>query len=78
MKLLRSAARVARPRTPRALPALGRVICFLCEHASSIPLRLPPGRPSWVECEHCGLDNEIPAGTPLSPAIRGLVPTRFF
>ena len=78
MKLRRSAARVACPRTPRAFPDLGRVICFLCKHASSIPLRLPLGRPSWVECEHCGLDNEIPADTPLSPAVRGQVPTHFF
>ena len=78
MELLRSATRVADPRTSRALPALGRVVCFICGHASGIPLPLPPGRPSWVECEYCGLDNEIPAGTPLSAEVQGQIPTRFF
>ncbi len=79
MRLPAEAVRAERHFFPsRRLPALGRCRCFLCGHESSIPLPLAEGQPNWIECERCGLDNEIPAGVALSPLIRGRVPTRFF
>ena len=61
-----------------SVPLFGRRRCFLCGHESGIPLPLAADQPNWIECEECGLDNEIPAGTPKAPVITGRVPTRFF
>jgi hypothetical protein len=58
-------------------PLYGFCRCFLCGHKSGIPLPLAAGQRNWIECERCGLDNEIP-GAPDAAVIAGRVPTRFF
>jgi len=70
----------AHPARPRRslLPAPTQWCrCFLCKELSAIPLPLTPGQPNWIECEYCGLDNEIPEGT-AGRTLAGQVPTRFF
>ncbi len=52
--------------------------CFVCKYPSPVPLPLSADQPNWVECEHCGLDNEIPAWDVSGRLIQGRVPTRFF
>src|SRR5688500_8726771 len=47
-----------------SLPALWWCRCFLCACESGVPVPLPADQTTWVECEGCGLDNEIPKGTP--------------
>jgi hypothetical protein len=59
-------------------PLFGFCRCFLCGHESGIPLPLAKDQRNWIECEWCGLDNEIPAGTVGEPVVAGSVPTRFF
>jgi hypothetical protein len=75
----RAAAR-PRPLSPpaRRLVGVGRCRCFLCGHESVIPLPLSPDQAHWIECEWCGLDNEIPEGTPAGPLVAGRVPTQLF
>ncbi len=63
---------------PRSMPALNYCRCFLCEHESGIPLPLSKDQPNWIECERCGIDNEIPADAPDRFILTGRVPTRFF
>jgi hypothetical protein len=58
----------------RCLPPL----TALCGHESGIPLPLSVDQPNWIECEYCGLDNEIPAGPGAQAVVVGSVPTRFF
>jgi hypothetical protein len=52
--------------------------CFLCGHESRLLLPLDPDQPNWIECEWCGLDNEIPEGVRAEPVVVGRVPTRIF
>jgi hypothetical protein len=59
-------------------PLFGHCRCFLCGYESGLPLPLSDDQPNWIECEVCGLDNELPPG-PLPEAVAtGRVPTRFF
>ena len=60
------------------LPVLGWCRCFLCGHLSAIHLPLARDQANWIECEYCGLDNEIPQGTREVPVVDGRVPTRLF
>jgi hypothetical protein len=52
--------------------------CFFCKYPSSVPLPLTTDQSNWIECEYCGLDNEIPASEAATRLIEGRVPTRFF
>jgi hypothetical protein len=65
-------------RVCTSLPSLyGHCRCFLCGHESGIPLPLATNQSNWIECEGCGLDNEIP-GAPAGPVVAGSVPSRVF
>jgi hypothetical protein len=66
------------PSSPSNLPVLGFCRCFLCGHDSRLLLPLDIDQTNWVECEECGLDNEVPAGTLAGPLVVGRVPTRLF
>jgi hypothetical protein len=66
------------PAVRASLPPLfGFCRCFLCGHESGIPLPLAADQRNSIECEWCGLDNEI-RGAPEEAVIAGRVPTRFF
>jgi hypothetical protein len=68
-----------RPTTTSPLPPPTQWCrCFVCKHPTPIPLPLSADQPNWVECDHCGLDNEIPAWNVEGRLIEGRVPTRFF
>ena len=59
-------------------PRFGFCRCFLCGHESGLPLPLDIDQTNWIECEECGLDNEIPPGGFDGPVVVGRVPTRIF
>jgi len=53
--------------------------CWLCKHEGVLEFEPDVSQPSWTECHHCGLDNEIPPGLYDRPAtIAGHVPSRMF
>jgi len=43
--------------------------CWLCKYEGALQFQPDLSRPSWTECDHCGLDNEIPPGVYDRPAI---------
>jgi hypothetical protein len=53
--------------------------CWLCKCEGVLEFAPDASEPSWTECRHCGLDNEIPPGLFDPPAIiPGHVPSRMF
>ena len=51
--------------------------CWFCEYEGVLEFEPDALQPSWTECGHCGLDNEIPPGVYNGPAlIPGQVPSR--
>jgi hypothetical protein len=59
------------------LPYRHHYRCWLCKHEDVLAFEPDASQPSWAECDHCGLDNEIPAGVYDRPAlIPGHIPTR--
>ena len=53
--------------------------CWLCKCVGVLDFELDASEPSWTECHHCGLDNEISPGLYDRPAIiPGHVPSRRF
>ena len=53
--------------------------CLLCKCEGVLEFEPDASKPSWTECHHCGLDNEIPPSLYDRPAlIRGYVPSRIF
>jgi hypothetical protein len=51
--------------------------CCLCKYEGVLEFEPDASGPSWTECQHCGLDNEIPPGVYNGPAIiQGHVPCR--
>ncbi len=51
--------------------------CWLCKYEAVVEFEPDACKPSWTECQHCGLDNEIPPGVYDRPAtIQGYVPCR--
>ena len=51
--------------------------CWLCKYDGVLEFEPDAFRPSWTECHHCGLDNEISPGVYDRPAIiQGYVPCR--
>jgi hypothetical protein len=53
-----------------------RYRCWLCKGEGVLEFE-PDALPSWTECHHCGIDNEIPPGLHDRPAvIQGHVPGR--
>ena len=65
-----------------AAKIIGEGVCYTSARtlsATSGVLEFEPDalQPSWTECHHCGLDNEIPPGLYDRPAIiQGDVPSR--
>jgi hypothetical protein len=56
-----------------------RYQCWACRCAGVLEFEPDPLEPSWTECHHCGLDNEIAPGPYDRPAvIPGRVPDRIF
>jgi hypothetical protein len=54
-----------------------RYQCWLCKCTSVLEFEPEVSQPSWTECPHCGLNNEINAGLYHCPAIiPGQVPSR--
>ena len=53
--------------------------CWLCKCEGVLEFEPDASEPSWTECHHCGLHNEISPGLHDRPAIiPGLVPSRIF
>ena len=53
--------------------------CGLCKCEGVLEFEPDASEPSWTECHHCGLDNEISPGLYDQPAIiPGHVPSRVF
>ena len=51
--------------------------CWLCKYEAVLEFEPDACKPSWTECQHCGLDNEISPGVYEQPAvIPGHVPSR--
>lgn len=54
-----------------------RYRCWLCKYEGVLEFEPNPSGPSWTECHHCGIDNEIPLGAYERPVlIAGHVPSR--
>lgn len=54
-----------------------RYLCWICRHEGVLEFEPGTLEPSWTECHHCGLDNEIPPGRYDRPTvIPGQVPSR--
>jgi len=54
-----------------------RYKCWACECEGVLEFEPDALEPSWTECHHCGIDNEIPPGVYVCPAvIPGHVPAR--
>ena len=61
------------------VPYRHRYQCWACRCAGVLEFEPDPLEPSWTECHHCGLDNEIAPGLYDRPAvIPGQVPERIF
>jgi len=43
--------------------------CWLCKYEGVLEFEPDASWPSWTECQHCGLDNEIPPGVHERPGI---------
>ena len=43
--------------------------CWLCKCEGVLEFEPDASGPGWTECQHCGLDNEIPPGVYERPAI---------
>ena len=43
--------------------------CCLCDCEGVLEFEPDASGPSWTECQHCGLDNEIPPGVHERPGI---------
>ena len=43
--------------------------CWLCNYEGVLEFEPDASWPSWTECQHCGLDNEIPPGVHERPGI---------
>jgi hypothetical protein len=53
--------------------------CWLCQCEGVLEFEPDAAAPSWTECHHCGINNEIPPGLQDRPAlIPGRVPSRMF
>jgi hypothetical protein len=53
--------------------------CWLCKCEDVLEFEPDASEPSWTECHHCGLPNEISAGVyDLSAIIPGHVSNRIF
>jgi len=53
--------------------------CWLCNCEGVLEFEPDASKPSWTECHHCGLHNEISPGMYEQPAIiPGRVPSRIF
>jgi hypothetical protein len=53
--------------------------CWLCKCEGVLEFEPDASEPSWTECHHCRLDNEISPGLYDRPAIiQGQVPSRIF
>jgi hypothetical protein len=51
--------------------------CWLCKCEDVLEFEPDASEPSWTECHHCGLHNEISPGSYDLPAIiQGHVPSR--
>jgi hypothetical protein len=54
-----------------------RYVCWACKYAGVLEFEPKASEPSWTECHHCGVDNEITAGLRERPTvIPGRVPSR--
>jgi hypothetical protein len=53
--------------------------CWLCKCEGVLEFEPDAAEPSWTECHHCGVFNEIAPGLYDQPAlIQGHVPSRIF
>lgn len=54
-----------------------RYLCWACRCAGVLEFEPDASEPGWIECHHCGIDNEIPPGQYDRPTvIPGYVPSR--
>lgn len=66
-----------RAEAAEVAPYRHRYRCWLCKFKGVLEFEPDALGPSWTECHHCGLDNEIPPGLYDRPAIiSGHVPSR--